>query len=164
MRSALLVGLGAWAITWGTLLAKAADARPHVEGGAFAATVTGAERALPSGEASFGAVAACDARTFSITLGAHGKEGAVVFTSLDGETPRPGVYRITEVGDGGHHTFHALYLPGTAERPTGAYRAQGGVLEIVAATAESIEGRFEFDAADEEREVAVSGWFTAHAD
>jgi hypothetical protein len=164
MRSALLVGFGAWAITWGTLLAKAADARPHVEGGAFAATVTGAERALPRGEAAFGTVSSGDARTFTITLGANGKDGAVVLTSLEGETPKPGVYRITEVGPGGHHTFHALYLPGTAERPTGAYRAQGGVLEIVTATAEGIEGRFEFDAADEEREVAVSGWFTAQGD
>ena len=164
MRSALLVGFGAWAFTWGTLLAKAADARPHVEGGAFSATVTGAERALPRGEASFGTVAFGDSRTFTITLGVHGKDGAVVLTSLAGQTPKPGVYRITEVGAPGHHTFHALYLPGAAERPTGAYRAQGGVLQVFTATAGGIEGRFEFDAADEEREVAVSGWFTAQAD
>jgi hypothetical protein len=165
MRSALLVGFGAWAFTWGALLAKANDARPHVPGGAFSATVTGAERAVPRGEAAFGTVGSADgSRIFTITLGAHAKDGAVVISSVGGETPRPGAYRITEVGTPGHHTFHAPFLPGSAEHPTGAYRAESGVLEVFSASAEGLEGRFEFDAADDEREVAVSGWFTAQAD
>jgi hypothetical protein len=151
MRSALLIGFGAWAFTWGTLLAKAADARPHIPGGAFAATVTGAERALPRGEATFGAA---DSATFTITLGAHARDGAVVLTRRSGAAPRPGVYRIAEIGEADSSEFHALYLAGPAEHATGAYRAASGTLEVFSVTASGMEGRFEFDAADEARGVS----------
>ena len=163
MRSTFLIGFGAWAFTWGSLLAKASDARPHVPGGVFAATVVGAERAMPRGEATFGAVAASGTRAFTITLGAHGATGAVVLTGLEGHAPRSGIYPIAEIGDPAGR-FHALYVAGPAERPTGAYRATRGTLEVFSATATGIEGRFEFDAADDDAGVKVSGWFTAQAE
>jgi hypothetical protein len=160
MRSALLVGFGAWAFTWGTLIAKATDARPRAAGGTFAATVAGAERATPHGEATFGIAENGGERAFTITLGAHATDGAVVLTSLAGAAPRRGVYRIGEIGHPGA-AFHAIYLAGSAERPAGAYRATGGTLEVFSATDRGVEGRFHFDAADEDGRVTVSGWFTA---
>ena len=162
MRSTLLLGFGAWAFTWGTLLAKASDAGPRVPGGAFAATVVGAERAMPRGEAAFGAAEADGRRVFTITLGAHGETGAVVLTALRRETPRPGVYPIAEIGDPAGE-FHAIYLAGSAERPAGAYRATRGTLEVFSASAGAMDGRFEFDGTEDGADVKVSGWFTAQA-
>ena len=51
MRSALLIGAGVWAFTWGAVLGQGTPARAHVPGGVFAATVTGAVRAQPRAQA-----------------------------------------------------------------------------------------------------------------
>lgn len=89
MRSALLVGFGAWAFTWGAVLVNGPAARAHVPGAVFAATVTGTVEARPRGEAAFGAVAQeRGAATFSITLTSPAHDGAVVLTARGGERPR----------------------------------------------------------------------------
>lgn len=137
----------------------------------FAATVTGAVQARPRGQATFGTVAQDGSQAaFSVTLDAPGEGGAVVLTGLPAERPRPGrVYRISEMGEGG--PFHALYIAGSAERPRGAFRATRGALEVISASPTTIEARFRFEArgflaaepAAEDREVTLSGWFTAEA-
>lgn len=171
MRSALLVGIGAWAFTWGAVLVNGLPARAQVPGGVFAATVTGAVEARPRGEAAFGAVAqGGGAATFSITLTSPAQDGAVVLTARSGERPQPGrSYRISDSGAPG--TFSALYLAGPAERPAGAFRATSGTLEILGADAGRIEARFRLEARgflaaepeNERRTVAMTGWFNAES-
>jgi hypothetical protein len=168
MRSALLIGLGAWTFTWGAVLLGGTPARAHLPGGVFAATVTGAVEARPRGEAAFGVVAQDGAPgTFSITLDAPGSDGAVVLTGRSTERPRPGrVYRISEGG-----LFQALYIAGSAERPSGVFRGIRGTVEVLSASPTTIEARFRIEArgflaaapADESREVTVAGWFTAES-
>jgi hypothetical protein len=171
MRSAMFLGLGAWAFTWGAVLINGTPARANLPGGVFAATVSGAVEARPRGDAVFGLVQQPGApAAFSITLTSPGSEGAVVLTGRSGERPLPGrTYRITEIGEGG--AFQALYLAGSAEWPMGVFHATNGTLEVLAAGPDRIEARFRLDARgflatepeQENRRIAVTGWFTAES-
>ena len=171
MRSAMFLGLGAWAFTWGAVLINSTPAAANLPGGVFAASVSGAVEARPRGDAAFGLVGQPGAPAiFSITLTSPGNSGAVVLTGRTEDRPLPGrTYRISDGGEPG--TFRALYLAGTAERPAGVFRATGGTLEVLAADRGRLEGRFRLHARgffasspdEDDRNVAVTGWFAAES-
>jgi len=169
MRSTMYLGLGAWALTWSAVLINGAPGRGDLPAGVFAATVSGAVDARPRGAAAFGLVTQPDApATYSITLTSPGLGGAVVLTGHPGEWPIAGrSYRIGESGEPG--TFQGLYVAGAAERPAGVFHASAGTLEVLAAGPTHIQARFRLDARgflasapeEEDRRVAVTGWFAA---
>jgi hypothetical protein len=119
MRSAMFLGLGAWAFTWGAVLIDSTPAAANLPGGVFAASVSGAVEARPRGDAAFGLVGQPGApATFSITLTSPGDGGAVVLTGRAEDRPLPGrTYRISDGGEPG--TFRALYLAGSPAPPNG---------------------------------------------
>ena len=173
MKPVAVLGLGVIALTAGAFITASAAAGRGMtglsEGGSyFEAEVRGAVRARPAGEVAFGVVgdSSIGLAAFTITLDAEGSSGAILFTSLDGRTPAPGRYELTDGGDRG---FRASYVAGSAERPSGLFRARHGVLEITAASAEQISGQFSFSAAgflasnpsEEDARVTVSGAFTS---
>lgn len=132
----------------------------------FEASVVGGMSALPAGAVAFGVVgdSGSGVSAFTITLEGRDSSGAILFTSLDGRTPAPGRYELSDTTTAG---FRALYVAGSASRPTGLFRAERGTLEITAASAERISGHFTFtgggflagDPSDEGSEVRVSGAF-----
>jgi hypothetical protein len=103
---------------------------------------------------------------FTITLGAEGSSGAILFTSLDDGIPLPGRYELNSSRDAG---FRASYVAGSAERPAGLFRADVGVLEITASSADHISGQFSFtgtgfmtsDPSAEDFRITVEGAFTS---
>jgi hypothetical protein len=166
MRSVAVLGFGVIALTTGAFISAGAAA-----GSYFEAAVEGAVSARPSGEVAFGIVGdtATGVAAFTITLGAEGSAGAILFTSLEGRMPTPGRYEVTDGDVAGATGFRASYIPGSAERPSGLFRAERGTLEITAASAGHISGHFSFtgvgfltsDPSDERSEVAVSGAFSS---
>jgi hypothetical protein len=121
------------------------------------------------GEAEFGAIRAIDGSSdaFVVSLGVCGHQGAVLFTRRSGTPLGVGRYRISEAAEGGDEIL-ALVLPGSATRPTGAFRGQSGWLVITAASDRLITGRFQLDAIGllgrrEDRHVSVTGLFSATA-
>jgi hypothetical protein len=174
MKSVAVLGLGVIALTTGAFITASAAAGHDTtvlalaRGSYFDAVVGGAVRARPAGEVAFGVVgdSASGVAAFTITLGAEGSSGAILFTSLDGRTPAPGRYPLNGDGEAG---FRASYVAGSAEQPTGLFRADGGVLEITASGPDYISGRFRFsgtgfmsaDPAAEDSHVTVRGAFTS---
>ena len=140
----------------------------------FEARTTGAAALTLHGTAEFGPVAgeSSGPGTFVLTLGANSPAGAVLITSRHGAPTRPGVYLL---GEDPTQELQALVVTGSPTRPTGVYRARGGMLTItgmrgdVAGGLAAMEGRFEIDAvgfesatpAVEDRELFVRGGFTA---
>jgi hypothetical protein len=121
------------------------------------------------GEAEFGAIRAIDGSSdaFVVSLGVCGHQGAVLFTRRSGTPLGVGRYRISEAAEGADEIL-ALVLPGSATRPTGAFRGQSGWLVITAASDRLITGRFQLDAIGllgrrEDRHVSVTGLFSAIA-
>lgn len=170
MKSVAVLGLGVIGLSAGAFITAGAASglgravpteRSHSE-----AAVHGGVSARPAGEVAFGVVGdtASGVGAFTITLAGSDSSGAILFTSLDGRLPAPGRYELSDTAAVG---FRAMYVAGSAERPTGLFRAERGTLEITASSAERISGRFSFtgggflanDPSDEGSEVKVSGAF-----
>jgi hypothetical protein len=162
MKSVAVLGLGVIALTTGAFVATPSSY--------FEAAVDGAVDARPSGGVAFGIVgdSVTGGPAFTITLGAEGTSGAILVTSLDSTVPAPGRYAVGEHAKSAAG-FTASYVAGSAEHPSGLYRAERGTLEITASSAEHISGHFSFtgtgftavDPSDEGSEVTVDGVFTS---
>jgi len=177
MRSVAVLGFGVIALTTGAFISAGAAAgggkaiSSLARGSYFEAAVEGAVSARPSGEVAFGIVgdSASGVAAFTITLDAEGSAGAILFTSLEGRMPAPGRYEVTDGPVAGATGFRASYIAGSAERPSGLFRAKRGTLEITASSAGHISGQFSFtgagflvsDPSDESSEVTVSGAFSS---
>lgn len=131
----------------------------------FEARTTGAQTVTLRGPAQFGLVTEHgEPGAFVLTLGANSPSGAVLFTSLNGVRPEPGVYDLAL-----DSPIQALIVTGSPSRPTGAFYARGGTLTITSSRADFISGHFEIDAvgyeaadpANEDRPLTVRGVFTA---
>jgi hypothetical protein len=132
----------------------------------FNAAVAGAVSGAASGDAEFGVVPGDpgSAPAVTVSLGARGSGGAVVFTLIGGGELKPGVYNISEEGN-----LRALVVTGTPNRPTGVFRVKAGTLTISQASGRSLQGKFRLDAEgflasapdNENQRVSVSGEFTA---
>lgn len=173
MKSAAVQGIGVIALTAGAFItAGAAGSNNGLAGlrpaSYFEASVDGGMSARPAGEVAFGIVgdSGSGVAAFTITMGGGDSSGAILFTSLDGRMPAPGRYELSDTAGSG---FRAIYIAGSAERPTGLFRAERGSLEITASSAEHISGHFSFtgsgflasDPSDEGSEVKVDGAFMA---
>jgi hypothetical protein len=177
MKSVAVLGFGVIALTTGAFISAGASAggvtaiSSLARGSYFVAAVEGAVSARPSGEVTLGIVGdtASGVVAFTITLGAQSSSGAILFTSLEGKLPVPGRYHVTDGAVAGGTGFRASYIAGSAERPSGLFRARRGTLEITASSPGHISGRFSFtgagfmlsDPSDESSEVTVNGAFTS---
>jgi hypothetical protein len=157
-----------------TLAAFTGAARPTIlpaptESSAFFGELHGDLHASPRGTARFGSVeGGASATMFTLSLGADGVDGSVLFTRTNGGRLTPGTYAISG-RDNGTDEIRALVLTGSAGRPTGVFRGQSGYLIITSATDDIIRGRFQVvatgflasDPADETRPMKATGMFTA---
>ncbi|HEY7505586.1 MAG TPA: hypothetical protein VH700_15925 [Gemmatimonadales bacterium] len=174
MKSVAILGIGVIALTTGAFITAGAAAgtgsgrATSKDASYFEASVDGGMSARPAGEVAFGVVgdSGSGVSAFTITLGGADSSGAILFTSLDGRMPAPGRYELSDTAATG---FRAMYVAGSAERPTGLFRAKRGTLEITGSSAERISGHFSFtgagflasDPSDEGSEVKVNGAFLA---
>jgi hypothetical protein len=174
MRSVAILGMGVIALTAGAFITAGAAAGtgnglPTLKGASyFEASVHGGMSARPAGEVAFGIVgdSGSGVSAFTITLGGADSSGAILFTSLDGRMPAPGRYELSDTAATG---FRATYVAGSAEQPTGLFRAKRGTLEITGSSAEHVSGHFTFtgagflasDPSDEGSQVKVNGAFLA---
>ena len=137
---------------------------------AFHAEMAGEINTLASGEAHFGVsggVADAPA-VFTISLGANGSDGSVLFTRRNGEPLTPGRYRIS-ADDADGSAVRALVMTGSPTRPTGVFQAGSGTLVIASASAREMRGSFRIEAEgflasqpeNEHRPIKVEGRFTA---
>ena len=143
---------------------------PLVEPSSFLAEMHGDLHVSPRGEARFGVVEGRDGRpsVFTLSLGADGADGSVLFTRTNGARLFPGTYAIGGRDDGSDE-IRALVMTGTATRPTGVFRGHSGYLIITSTTDNVIQGRFQFDATgflasdpeNESRPMKATGMFTA---
>ena len=143
----------------------AAESRP-----AFSAEVAGDVTAHPTGEARFGVTGGVDQvpAVFTISLGATGEEGSILFTRHGGEPLGPGLYRISDHADE-RDEVRALVMTGSATRPTGVFQGKEGLLVITSTTRRELRGTFRIEAEGflaaqpelEDRPVRVAGSFTA---
>jgi hypothetical protein len=156
----------AQSITLG-LLFGVAFAPPIPSAGSYALQSTGVVQLRATGyEARYGLVAGDGLPILSVSLGAADAPGAV-HLSLDADRlPAPGRYPI------GSKSFHASFMPGTAEHPLGWFHGESGWVTISATGAGHIVGSFEVQArgfttqnpADENQMVTVQGSFDAEGD
>jgi hypothetical protein len=174
MKSVAILGMGVIALTTGAVITAGAAAgignglAPLKDASYFEASVEGGMSARPAGEVAFGVVGDSGSvvSAFTITLGGADSSGAILFTSVDGRMPAPGRYQLSDTAATG---FRAMYVAGSAERPTGLFRAKRGTLEITGSSAEHISGHFSFtgagflasDPTDEGSEVKINGAFLA---
>ena len=95
------------------------------EHSSFLGEVHGAMTATPRGDATFGSVPAEDGRpgSFSLSLGARGDDGAVLFTRASGARLSIGTYQVS-ANDDGTDDIRALVVTGSPTRPTGVFQAQ----------------------------------------
>ena len=149
-----------------TLAAFTSAERPTIlpaptEPSSFLAELHGDLHASPRGTARFGAVeGGAGATKFTLSLGADGADGSVLFTRTNGGHLAAGTYAIS------------LVMTGSAARPTGVFRGQSGYLIVTSATDNVIRGRFHVvatgflasDPADETRPMKATGMFTATRD
>jgi hypothetical protein len=161
MNAKLMIGAVGMYLLAATM--AAANARPSW----FEARTSGVRTLTLGGSAEFGPVGEPAAPgAFVVTLGAESASGAVVLTRTGGTRPEPGTYALS--GDPAAD-MQALVVTGSPNRPTGVFRARGGQVTITRSGPGRIEGHFDIDAvgfeaatpADEDRELAVSGAFTA---
>jgi hypothetical protein len=139
----------------------------------FSGVVTGGLRAEMHGDAKFGVVDGRGAvpSVFTLSLGAKGTDGSILFTRPAGPRLTPGVYPITGRDDGSDE-LRALVMTGSAEHPTGVFRGQGGTLTVTSMSDNVIRGSYRVkaagfvagDSAAENREIIASGGFTALRD
>jgi hypothetical protein len=110
-----------------------------------------------------------------VSLGAAGAAGALQLSVAGDRVPAPGRYPIRSSWDeSGNDTnsFHAAFMPGTADHPRGWYHGESGWVTITKSEDGRIAGRFEIsargfatvDPADEDRWVTVRGGFDAQGD
>jgi hypothetical protein len=131
----------------------------------FEARTTGTKTLTLRGSAEFGQVSdKLEPGSFVLTLGATSPTGAVLFTSLDGVRPKPGVYDLAL-----DSPIQALIVTGSPWRPSGAFYAEAGTLTITRSRADFMSGHFQIEAvgfeasdpANEDRKLSVRGLFTA---
>jgi hypothetical protein len=172
MKTMTALGLSSFIVL--TLAAFTGAARPTTplapsESSSFFAELHGALHASPRGMARFGTVDGGPGATmFSLSLGADGADGSVLFTRTNGGRLTPGTYAISG-RDNGTDEIRALVMTGSATRPTGVFRGQSGYLIITSAADNVIRGRFQVaatgflasDPADESRPMKATGMFTA---
>ena len=176
MKAVAVLGSGVIALATGAFISAGAAGSGTLNsllarGSYFEAAVEGAVIARPSGEVAFGIVgdSAAGMAAFTITLGGEGSTGAILLTSLEGRMPAPGRYEVTDGALASATGFRGSYIAGSADRPSGLFRAKRGTLEITASSAGHLSGQFSFtgagflvlDPSDESSEVTVSGAFTA---
>jgi hypothetical protein len=110
-----------------------------------------------------------------VSLGATGAAGALQLSVAGDRAPAPGRYPIRSAWDeqgSDTNSFHAAFLPGTADRPRGWYHGESGWVTITKSEDGRIAGGFEIsargfatvDPADEDRWVTVRGSFDAQGD
>jgi hypothetical protein len=143
---------------------------PLAEPSSFLAEMHGALHASPRGEATFGVIAGRDGQpsVFTLSLGAAGANGSILFTRTQGGRIFPGTYAVGGRDDGSDE-IRALVMTGTATRPTGVFRGHSGYLIITSSSDNVIRGRFQVDATgflasdpeDESRPMQATGMFTA---
>jgi hypothetical protein len=145
--------------------------RPVPDGSWFLAEMHGTDiHASPEGMATYGTVDAHDGSpaVFTLSLGADGANGSVLFTRTNGGRLLPGTYTIGGRDDGSDE-IRALVMTGTATHPTGVFRGHSGQLVVTMADDNVIRGRFTLDATgfvasapnDETRQIQATGMFTA---
>ena len=172
MKTTTALGLSSLIVL--TLAAFTGAARPTIlpaptESSSFYAELHGDLHASPRGTARFGTVeGGRNAMMFTLSLGADGADGSVLFTRTSGGRLTPGTYAISGRDDGSDE-IRALVMTGSATRPTGVFRGQSGYLIVTSATDNVIRGRFHVaatgflasDPADETRPMKATGMFTA---
>lgn len=171
MKTALLARLGA--LTMVALTAAAGVASPDAPSDSFKAALTGAVRATISGKATFGRVSneSGAPEVFTLSLGTDSSRGAVLFTRARSGELKVRSYTVSDIGHGSDEV-QALVMLGRADRPEGVFRARSGTLTITSASDHLITGHFTLAATGflksgperEDRQVYVSGSFTARAD
>jgi hypothetical protein len=136
----------------------------------FSGVTEGDLTSLFSGHATYGVVdgqgQAPDA--FTLSLGATGDEGSVLFTRTSGGRLVPGTYVITGREDGTDEV-RALVMTGSAMQPTGVFRAESGTLVITSVEDNVIRGTYRLQALGfvasapqlENRRIRATGGFTA---
>jgi hypothetical protein len=172
MKTTTALGLSSLIVL--TLAAFTGETRPATlppltESSSFLAELHGDLHASPRGTARFGAVENRGGPTmFTLSLGADGANGSVLFTRTNGGRLTPGTYAVSGRDDGSDE-IRALVMTGSATRPTGVFRGQSGYLIVTSATDNVIRGRFQVaatgflasDPADETRPMKATGMFTA---
>ena len=173
MKTTTSLGLSSLIVL--TLAAFTGAPRPTIlpvpsESSSFYAELHGDLHASPrGGTARFGAVeGGAGGAMFTLSLGADGADGSVLFTRTNGARLTPGTYAVSGRDDGTDE-IRALVMTGSATRPTGVFRGQSGYLIVTSATDNVIRGRFEVaatgflasDPADESRPMKATGMFTA---
>lgn len=146
------------------------SAEPAATASSFEASFGGEVGGLARGSAEFGELTAAGVRTFSLSLGAHSEQGAVIFSRQGAGRPGVGVYDVREA-DPASRGFHALVITGAPASPTGVYRVLRGTLTITESSEKRIAGTFQlwargFTAGDPEtddRMLSASGSFIATA-
>jgi hypothetical protein len=147
------------------------SAEPAASAASFEAATHGAIEASPRGSAEFGMADDGQSPRFTLNLGAYSEQGAIVLSRMGGSRPAVGVYSVSAAGSERSGDFSGLVVTGSPSQPTGVFHAQRGSVTITGSTADRITGTFElhgtgFLAAspeDEEREIVVSGSFSAAA-
>jgi hypothetical protein len=160
------------------IVAAIAIALPVPSAPSFTLQSTGAVALRAAGdEARYGVVpyAIRGGPVLLVSLGATRAVGALQLTVAGDRPPAPGRYPIRsswdEVG-GDTVSFHASFMPGTAEHPLGWFYGESGWVTITQPREGRIAGEFEvrargFTAADQEDEdqwVTVHGSFDAEGD
>ena len=140
------------------------------EHSSFLGEVHGAMTATPRGDATFGSVPAVDGHpgTFSLSLGARGEDGAVLFSRASGARLSIGTYQVSARDDGADD-IRALVLTGSSTQPTGVFQAQRGELVVTSVSDSTIRGFFRLEATGfiaseperEDRTVTAAGTFAA---
>lgn len=140
------------------------------EHSSFLGEVHGAMTATPRGEATFGSVPAVDGHpgAFTLSLGARGEDGAVLFSRVSGARLSIGTYAVSARDDGADD-LRALVVTGSPSRPTGVFQARSGELVITAVSDSTIRGFFRLEATGflasepdrEDRTVTAAGTFAA---
>lgn len=166
MKTPLALGVGSLLL----LTAFSVSARPATVSPAFTAEIVGEVWARPTGSARFGRTGGNEGvpAVFTISLGAEGADGSILFTRRSGEPLSPGSYRISDRADG-TDDLRALVMTGSATRPTGVFQARSGLVRITSATEQELRGTFHLEASGflasepdrEGRPVSVSGSFVA---
>jgi len=149
---------------------RPAPLRPLAEPSSYLAEIHGDLHVSTRGEARFGLVEARDGSpaVFTLSLGANGSDGSVLFTRTNGTRFAPGTYSIGG-RDSGADEILALIMTGSATRPTGVFRGKSGYLIITSSSDSVLRGRFQVDGTgflasdpgDETRPMRATGMFTA---
>lgn len=172
MKTVLLtLTLGALAVASTASMPNDHGRTSAVSTSAFRASINGTVSSTISGEARFGSVPASTGTpaTFTVSLGAYGDHGSILFTSWSAGRPTQGLYRVSDLME--PEAVQALVVTGSAEHPTGSFRVHSGTLTITSSSDRKIEGIYDLQAVgftaeapdQEEAVVHVTGSFTALA-